>query len=437
MSYTRKTCDFHFNSKILVTRDEHSSLSANLSLMFAKLLRKKFAGVQQPLGRWIIRHVLEFIVLSPAILVTWLYLKLRKFEVIIVGVASSAISSFLTPLEPELRKLLNTKIGLKKTIVLNLSDDANSYLRKLYDQIVIIFGSESRFRRRLIWWASKFGIQTMVPDQSLSDSAWVALSPSVKISAEDNEIGYEYLKSIGVRRNQHFICYATRTESYYQKLIAEGVVLKPRSIRNPNEQSYLNVGLNLLEMDLAVIRMGKNLSTSLTTSEPRAVVDYATISRTDALDLFLLSKCKFLLTGGSGIIWLRRLFNLPSLHCDSYDIRSSAIFNELFLFQRVRHISSGEFATISEMLKMRSEYSDERHQGRLGVELIKNTADEILAACNEMNSRIDGTWITTPQDEELQQRYLDLVVTYSDQPTWRGGGRVGTQFLRDNQDLLR
>ena len=86
---------------------------------------------------------------------------------------------------------------------------------------------------------------------------------------------------------------------------------------------------------------------------------------------------------------------------------------------------------------MRSEYSDERHQGRLGIELIKNTADEILSACNEMNSRIDGTWITTPQDEELQQRYLSLVVKYSDQPTWRGVGRVGTQFLRDNQDLLK
>ena len=111
--------------------------------------------------------------------------------------------------------------------------------------------------------------------------------------------------------------------------------------------------------------------------------------------------------------------------------------NDISIFQKVWLKNENRAATISEILKMRSEYSDERHQDRLGVELIKNTADEILAACNEMNSRIDGTWITTPQDEELQQRYLDLVVKYSDQPTWRGGGRVGTQFLRDNQDLLK
>ena len=119
--------------------------------MFVRLLRKKFAGVQQPLGRWIVRHVFEFIVLSPAILVTWLYLKLLKYEVIIVGVASSAISVFLAPLEPELRKRLDTQVGLKKTIVLNLADDANSHLRNRYDEIVVIFGIERRLRRKLIW----------------------------------------------------------------------------------------------------------------------------------------------------------------------------------------------------------------------------------------------------------------------------------------------
>jgi len=107
------------------------------------------------------------------------------------------------------------------------------------------------------------------------------------------------------------------------------------------------------------------------------------------------------------------------------------------IFQKVLFMKDNRIATVSEMLKMRSEYSDERHQSRLGVELVKNTADEIFAACEEMNARIDGTWETTPEDELLQQRYLDLVIKYSDEPTWQGGGRVGTQFLRDNQDLLR
>ena len=404
--------------------------------MFVKLLRKKFAGVQQPLGRWIVRHLLGFIVLSPAILVTWLYLKLLKYEVIIVGVSSSAISSFLVPLEPELRKRQHTNVGLSRTFVLNMSVDANLQVRKMYNEIVKIYGNENKLLRRIVYWASKFGIKVSKPAQTLSDQFWRIGSPSISLTSAVDDLGMRYLETVGVSHNK-FICYATRTESYYSKLISNGVVVKPRSIRNPNEQIYLDAVSKFLDQGFSIIRMGKDLNTRLRSSDLTGVVDYATTNRTDALDCFLLNRCKFLLSGASGIVWFRNIFNLPSLICDSYDIRATHMPNEIFLFQRVCYLSSGEFATVSEMLKMRSEYSDERHQGQLGVELIKNTADEILAACNEMNSRIDGTWITTPQDEELQQRYLDLVVKYSDQPTWRGGGRVGTQFLRDNQDLLK
>ena len=403
--------------------------------MFAKLLRKKFAGVQQPLGRWIIRHVLEFTVLSPAILVTWLYLKLLKFEVIIVGVASSAISSFLAPLEPELRERSMTSFRLRRTIVLNLSKDANAQIRRMYDEIVKIYGDEKSLLRRIFWWSSKFGVSATTPAQNLSHRAWQDQSSSVGFSIAENELGEQYLNSIKV--SEKFVCYATRTESYYTKLIEQGVVVKPRSVRNPDERVYLKVASKLADDNLSVIRMGKDLDTKISESEFPGIIDYATTSRTDFLDCFLMKNCKFAFVGNTGIVWFRWLFNLPNLHCDVYDIRYTQMTSDIFIFQKVWMRSENRVATISEMLKMRSEYSDERHQGRRGVELIKNTADEILSACNEMNSRIDGTWISTPQDEELQQRYLDLVIKYSDQPTWRGGGRVGTQFLRDNQDLLK
>ncbi|MFM7820689.1 MAG: TIGR04372 family glycosyltransferase, partial [Actinomycetota bacterium] len=89
-------------------------------------------------------------------------------------------------------------------------------------------------------------------------------------------------------------------------------------------------------------------------------------------------------------------------------------------------------ATISEMVAMNDQFSDERHQARLGVTLVKNTAEEILAVFEEMEARENGTWVTTPEDEELQQKYWNLITE-----TGHHGGRIGAQFLRDNQDLLR
>ncbi|CAB4675882.1 unannotated protein [freshwater metagenome] len=404
--------------------------------MIPRLIRKKFHGVQVPLGKWIVRHVFEFLILSPAILLTWLYLKIRKYEVIIVGVASSVISSFLAPLEPELRKRINTDIGLGRTLVINLSVDANTQVRKMYDEIVKIIGDERKLTRRIIWWATKVGVKNTTPAQVQSDPIWRVGLPSVSFTPTENELGRKYLATVGASENK-YICYATRSESYYAKLIEQGVIVKPRSVRNPDENIYLRVANKLAEENLTIIRMGKNLDTKIGKSEYSKIIDYATTSRTDFLDCFLMKNCKYVFIGNTGIVWFRWLFNLPCLHCDVYDIRYTQMNNDISIFQKVWLLNEKRLATVSEMLKMKSEYSDERHQARLGVELVKNTADEILSACQEMNSRIDGTWETTPEDEDLQKRYLDLVVKNSDQPTWRGGGRVGTQFLRDNRDLLK
>jgi len=406
--------------------------------MIGMLLRKKFAGVQQPLGRWIIRHVLELIVLSPAILITWLYLKIRKIEVLQIG-ESPIISRFIAPLEPELRRRQAIDCQLTRTIVLNLSEDANSFVRKMYDRVVKIYGSESKIKRRIIWWSAQLLIGKTVLVENQSDPLWKTGKPTVSFLPEEILQGDAFLKSIQIDPGSSFICYATRTESYYLARQREGATIKPRSTRNPDESVYLSVAEKYCGAGFPVLRMGKDLSTSLNIDinlQPK-IFDYASSNRSDFLDAYLAARCKFIFTGATGIVWFRWLFNLPNVHGDAYDVRRTQIAGDLMIFQKVWLLNEKRLATVSEMLKMKSEYSDERHQARLGVELIKNTADEIFVACQEMNARIDGTWETTPEDEELQRRYLDLVVEYSDQPTWRGGGRVGTQFLRDNQDLLR
>ena len=165
-------------------------------------------------------------------------------------------------------------------------------------------------------------------------------------------------------------------------------------------------------------------------------MDYATEFRSDFLDVYLMKYCKYAFVGNTGIVWFRWLFNLPNVHGESYQIRRNQIKGDLFLLQKVWLESENRFATFKEMLLMPG-YSEEKNQEGLGVRLVKNTVEEIKAACDEMNSRIDGTWITTAEDEELQRRYQELIVKYSDQPTWNGKGRIGAQFLRDNQDLLR
>ena len=403
--------------------------------MIPRLIRKKFHGVQVPLGKWIVRHVFEFIILSPAILLTWLYLKIRKIEVLQIG-ESPVISRFIAPLEPELRRRSHNLALLNNVIVINLAEDANSQIRKMYDNFFVIFGVEKPIRRRLVWWASHFANSHRLLVENKSDQCWSTDVSLHSLSDQQIKDGVKFLEDHSIVAGEEFICYAVRSESYYLKLAESGVTVKPRSVRNPNEDLYLHA-LNSIRTNLPIFRMGKDIDIPLDVNKYPDVVDYAIRYRTDFLDVFLISRCKFLLVGNTGLFWVSTMFGIPTVHCDVYDVRHIQPVGHLYTFQKVWLINEKRLATVSEMLKMKSEYSDERHQARLGVELVKNSADEIFIACQEMNSRIDGTWETTPEDEELQRRYLDLVVEYSDQPTWRGGGRVGSQFLRANQDLLK
>ena len=402
--------------------------------MIPNFVRKKFAGVQQPLGRWILRHICEFIVLSPAILITWIWLKVRRKEILIVGRFSSSITAFLMPLDPELRRRSKTLGELEKLIVLNFSPDANSQIRIMYNRVVRIVGAEKPLLRRVFWWCSFAtpGVQEREILECQNDPHWHHSDPVVALTAEEISRGEILLREAGFDLNQEFVCYATRTDSYYQKLREVGVNAKSRSVRNPNESIYLNVSKSLSTDGLKIVRMGKDLDSNIDSSEHPWVFDYASTCRSEFLDVVLFLRCKFLINGATGSVLLRAIFNLPTVNSDTYRIHKNWFSGDVATFQKVRFVSDGRLATVSEMVKMGDAFSDERHQEKLGVELVKNTTEEILAACDEMIARLNGTWEASEEDEILQTRYWDLICK-----SGHNGGRIGAKFLRDNQDLLR
>lgn len=403
--------------------------------MLPKFVRDKFAGVHEPLGRWILRHILEFIVLSPAILVTWLYLKLRHKEILIVGRISSTITMFVLPLEPELRRRRKTKGLLERTIVLNLSIDANTQVRKMFDRVVKVYGAEAKVRRRIVWWASQKFVSRCELFDDQGDPMWREGQPTISFTPEEEIQGQKFLDAHNLKKNE-FCCVTVRSESYYLARIAEGNILKPQTLRNPSESTYLDVSSLLIYQGLKVVRVGKDMPKFSSNDKYENIIDYSSKYRTDFLDVYLLRYCKFLFCGNAGIVSLRWMWNLPSVTGDSYLIWRNQICYDIFLLQRVWLEQGGRFATFTEMLNLHG-YSEEKHQQQLGVRLVKNTVEEIKAACDEMNARIDGTWVETKEDIELQRRYQELIVKHSNKPEWNGGGRIGAQFLRDNQDLLR
>ncbi len=339
------------------------------------------------------------------------------------------------PLEVVLRGRTSAGLGTKTLIVLNLSVDANTQIRRMYDRVANIYGAESRLRRRIIWWSSKLGeFQLPIIDilETQNNEQWHVSEPTVSLSGDELEFGDRFLRSQGIAPDAKFVCYATRSTSYYEKLSQSGVNVKPRNVRNPDESVYFEVAGFLASRGLHVFRMGKDLDKPIPEEKKSAIIDYASSLRTDFLDVYLLFRCNYLINGSTGIVSIRAMFNLPSLNSDFYRLHKNWFKGDIGLFQKVWLVKENRLATVGEMVAMGDNFSDERHQERLGVRLVKNTAEEILTACDEMEARLNGTWVTTEEDEILQKKYWDLICN-----SGHHGGRIGAQFLRDNQDLLR
>ena len=70
----------------------------------------------------------------------------------------------------------------------------------------------------------------------------------------------------------------------------------------------------------------------------------------------------------------------------------------------------------------------------LNLELIENTSEEIRTVTIEMDGRLNGSWQTTEEDEELQKCFWGLFGPDKHiNPAWR----IGTEFLRQNRNLIQ
>ena len=69
-----------------------------------------------------------------------------------------------------------------------------------------------------------------------------------------------------------------------------------------------------------------------------------------------------------------------------------------------------------------------------GIELIENTPEEIRDVVTEMDERLNGTWETTEEDEELQRRFWSLFEPNEFNSVFRC--RTGTKYLHQNKELL-
>ncbi len=255
-------------------------------------------------------------------------------------------------------------------------------------------------------------------------------------TSREESLGNANLQKIGLRENSPFVCFHGRDSTYLDTVYPSLRDWYYHSHRDCSIANFIQAAKELASRGYFVFRMGAIVKEPLVTTHPM-IIDYATKYRTDFLDIFLSAKCNFFLSSVSGIDEVARIFRRKIICANCIPLEFIFIWNHISLFIPKKLLLKKEkrFLTFREIIDLGIGRFDCREcYDEQGIEIVENTPVEISDLVIEKDERIKGAWRNTQEDEELQLHFWDIL---RKSKLYRSvSARIGTQFLRQNLDLL-
>ncbi len=257
--------------------------------------------------------------------------------------------------------------------------------------------------------------------------------PNLRFTEKELQYGQEELQKLGVPRNNPYICFHARDDSYL-KIHQPQINWDYHSYRNADIDNYVLAVEKLVSKGYFAIRMGRFVAKKIKTDNPK-IIDYAAKGGTDFLDMYLSAYCRFFIAGSDGLAEIPTIFRRPVIWIDFIPFSAVHLVarGQLFIPKKLWSLKEKRFLTFDEMFNTEvAKYGRTEYYQKAGIEVINNSPEEILDVAMEMEERLNGAWDETEEDEDLQQRFRRIV---------GGDGRkffglIGATFLKQHKELL-
>ncbi len=272
-----------------------------------------------------------------------------------------------------------------------------------------------------------------VLDLSIDQQGILASTPThLSLTAGENLIGWEEVKRFGLSPARPFVIFHARDSSYLAKSLPY-TDWSYHEYRDTDVKRYHSSARALSELGIDSVRMGSVAAERLSPSEGGRFVDYPFEGPSDFLDVFLSAKCRFGVFTTAGLWTLPAVFRRPLVTVNW--LGPTVLKDQLFIPKRFWLRSEKRFLRFSEIYGRDIFFFGQGKQFReLGIEVVENTSDEIREVVLEMETRLNGSWKTEGEDDELQKRFLARLNPDASKPVI--SCRIGREFLRQNLELL-
>lgn len=269
-------------------------------------------------------------------------------------------------------------------------------------------------------------------------SKLLSAPPCLSFTDDEARLGQRLQQQLGIPLGARWICIHNRDEAFLDQTIGGNWAY--HSYRNFSVQSVLLAAEELSRRGYFVIRIGSHAAERFSSTNPR-IIDYAfSHLRSDFLDIFLMANCTAYIGSDSGVssgplIFRKPVyfinFSLTGIHGLTHFspwpfITKHLVYKETQRPLSLRQMFEAGLYGVGESWKFE----------KAGVEVISNTQEEIRDLVIEVDERLRGRWQPKPEDEELQQRFWDIVRRYASPKMGDVKARIGAEFLRKHQYLL-
>lgn len=285
----------------------------------------------------------------------------------------------------------------------------------------------SRFLRPL-------GMQVFSEQHALIDRA----GPVLTFTATEEKRGRILLERMGVQPGGWFVCIQARDPSYHTQRVGQDA----KSHRNCRIDTFLPAARHLVSLGATVLRVGATAETKL--EEESGIIDYTSRFREDFGDIYLLGRCRFFVCGATGTSSVPTLFGTPVIAVNLLPLTPNPWGRaSLMAPKRFRDAVSGAMVPYAEVARLgafsfapeaRRDWDDAAHYARLGLVLVDNEPEDILAICQDMIDQFDGR-PADPEAVRLQALYKSRF--YADSPDFIAHGcQLGPSFALKYRSLI-
>jgi len=258
---------------------------------------------------------------------------------------------------------------------------------------------------------------------------------NIEYSFEEEVIGRRILEKLGIPKGKQYVCFFSR-DSAYLNSVCKKRDWSYHNYRDSSIQNYVLAAEEMVNKGYYAVRMGAFVKDPIHGSNSQ-IIDYATNGqRTDFNDIYIGSHCRFFISSDSGISIVPEIFRIPVVYTNWAPILRISIWalNGLIIPKKFYLKDEKRYMSFFEIMNFEFGESDTNEIfAKLNLELLENTPEEIRAVAIEMDGRLNGTWESTEEDEELQQSFWAL---FGPEKLRSPDLRIGAAYLRENQDLI-